>query len=69
MIDAGQVVEDAAEAWERDHQPRAVGSRTIPLTEDEAQQLHELCAAPPSSPGKLTITPMAVPLRIAPLCG
>lgn len=46
-------------AW---HQPRAVGSRTIPLTEDEAQQLHALCAAPPGSPGKLTIKPQAVPL-------
>ncbi len=46
-------------AW---HQPRAVGSRTIPLTEDEAEQLHALCAAPPGSRGKLTITPKAVPL-------
>lgn len=55
--------QDALAAWPTiPPAPKAVGSRVIPLSEDEATALHAIQNAPPDSPGKLKIKPQAIPL-------
>jgi hypothetical protein len=51
----------ALTAWPVVPSPRAVGSRPIPLSEEEAAELHALRDAPPDVAGKRRTTPQPVP--------
>ena len=52
---------DALVNWKPVPVPKALGSREIPISEDDAADLHALRNAPPGSPGKLNWTPQPIP--------
>jgi hypothetical protein len=60
--DCVKKAESALANWPAAPIPKAVGSRMIFLSEDEAAELRALQDAPSDSPGKLKIKPRSIPL-------